>query len=241
MKAWFTLPGGAGTAQPPRWKMAVVTVFWRMAGKHFCSRLLNPLVGYLPHWCKAFYIRGHSDSIDLGSHAGARENFQAVAAPTFIREAIHYEIPDLVLYNGRFPTLVPAMTSGFGRCNRRRTHNRHWLFGEDLLDSATDKTERIDLKGRRVIPGLNDSHMHVIRGGLNYNLELRWDGVPSLADGLRMLKEQAHARRPPMGAGHRRLDGISVRGTAHADARRNQCRGSRYAGLCPASLLPWVC
>ena len=54
----------------------------------------------------------------------------------------------------------------------------------------------IDGKGRTVIPGLNDSHMHPIRGGLNYNLELRWDGVPSLADALRLLKEQA-ARTPP--------------------------------------------
>jgi predicted amidohydrolase YtcJ len=36
----------------------------------------------------------------------------------------------------------------------------------------------------------------VIRGGLNYNLELRWDGVPSLAAGLRMVREQA-ARTPP--------------------------------------------
>src|SRR5215510_7014336 len=53
----------------------------------------------------------------------------------------------------------------------------------------------IDLKGRTVIPGLNDSHIHPIRGGLNYNMELRWDGVPSLADALRMLKEQA--RRTP--------------------------------------------
>src|SRR5438477_12428327 len=37
--------------------------------------------------------------------------------------------------------------------------------------------------------------MHPIRGGLNYNLELRWDGVPSLADAMWMLKEQA-ARTP---------------------------------------------
>jgi predicted amidohydrolase YtcJ len=49
----------------------------------------------------------------------------------------------------------------------------------------------IDLNGRTAIPGLNDSHIHLIRGGLNYNLELRWEGVPSLADALRMLKEQA--------------------------------------------------
>jgi predicted amidohydrolase YtcJ len=56
--------------------------------------------------------------------------------------------------------------------------------------------EVIDLGNRTVIPGLNDSQMHPIRGGLNYNMELRWDGVPSLADALRMLKEQAQ-RIPP--------------------------------------------
>src|SRR5262249_38129593 len=55
----------------------------------------------------------------------------------------------------------------------------------------------IDAKRRTVIPGLNDSHMHPIRGGLNYNMELRWDGVPSLADALRMLKEQAARTRAP--------------------------------------------
>ena len=48
-----------------------------------------------------------------------------------------------------------------------------------------------DGKRRTVIHGLNDSHRHPIRGGLNYNLEPRWDGVRSLAGALRMLKEQA--------------------------------------------------
>ncbi|UKY55124.1 amidohydrolase [Streptomyces inhibens] len=52
-------------------------------------------------------------------------------------------------------------------------------------------TKVVDALGRRVIPGLNDSHLHVIRGGLNYVLELRWDGVPSLRQALAMLKEQA--------------------------------------------------
>ena len=56
-------------------------------------------------------------------------------------------------------------------------------------------TRVIDAGGRRVIPGLIDSHIHVIRGGLSYNLELRWDGVPSLADGMRMVKAQV-ARTP---------------------------------------------
>lgn len=102
--------------------------------------------------------------------------------------------PDLILHNGKISTLagprpeVSAVAIAGGHITA--------TGGEDLLDSATDKTKRIDLKGRRAIPGLNDSHMHVIRGGLSYNLELRWDGVPSLADGLRMLKEQVQ-RTPP--------------------------------------------
>ncbi len=52
-------------------------------------------------------------------------------------------------------------------------------------------------KGKRVIPGLIDSHIHLIRGGLNYNLELRWDGVPSLADALRMLSNQVAVTPAP--------------------------------------------
>src|ERR1700756_5555137 len=65
----------------------------------------------------------------------------------------------------------------------------------DVLRLKKADTEIIDLLGQTVIPGLNDSHLHIIRGGLHYNLELRWDGVPFLADALRMLKEQA-ARTP---------------------------------------------
>lgn len=102
--------------------------------------------------------------------------------------------PDLILHNGTITTLDDAnpRVSAIAMAGGRITATG----GDELLGTATDKTQRIDLKGRRVIPGLNDSHMHVIRGGLTYNLELRWDGVPSLADGLRMLKEQAQ-RTPP--------------------------------------------
>src|SRR5471030_1319247 len=62
---------------------------------------------------------------------------------------------------------------------------------DDVLRHRGANSTVIDLHGRTVVPGLNDSHLHLIRGGLNYNLELRWEGVPSLADALRMLKEQA--------------------------------------------------
>ncbi len=64
-----------------------------------------------------------------------------------------------------------------------------------ILKHKKAGTRVIDAGGRTVIPGLNDSHLHIIREGLNYNAELRWDGVTSLKEALRMLKEQA-ARTP---------------------------------------------
>jgi len=65
----------------------------------------------------------------------------------------------------------------------------------DLQHLHGPSTAVIDAGGRTVIPGLNDSHTHFIRGGLTYSMEVRWDGLASLADGLRMLREQA--RRTP--------------------------------------------
>ncbi len=66
---------------------------------------------------------------------------------------------------------------------------------KEVMAYKGDRTKLIDLNRRTVIPGINDSHTHLIRGGLNYNMELRWDGVPSLADALQMLRAQA--RRTP--------------------------------------------
>jgi len=66
--------------------------------------------------------------------------------------------------------------------------------GTYAITSVGEQTQGIDVGGRTVIPGLNDSHMHPIRGGLTYTLELRWDGVPSVADALRMLRAQAQTR-----------------------------------------------
>ncbi|MGH6746293.1 amidohydrolase [Novosphingobium sp.] len=61
---------------------------------------------------------------------------------------------------------------------------------QEAREAAAPGAAVIDAKGRRLIPGLIDSHMHIIRGGLNFNMELRWDGVPTLADAMAMLKKQ---------------------------------------------------
>jgi predicted amidohydrolase YtcJ len=61
----------------------------------------------------------------------------------------------------------------------------------DIEKLKSAATRVIDAGGRTIVPGLNDSHTHFIRGGLTYSQELRWDGVPSLAIALGMLKDQA--------------------------------------------------
>ncbi|MFD5065714.1 amidohydrolase [Streptomyces sp. NPDC058394] len=78
----------------------------------------------------------------------------------------------------------------------------------DVVPTVGAQTRVVDALGRRVIPGLNDSHLHVIRGGLNYVLELRWDGVLTLRQGLAMLREQA--ARTPKGQWVRVVGGFSA-------------------------------
>src|SRR5215831_10692838 len=85
---------------------------------------------------------------------------------------------DTILFNGRIATLDPA------RPGATAVAIKNGLFStvgsdRDIMAMRDPETRLIDLRG----------------GGLNYNMELRWDGVPSLALALEMLREQA--RRTP--------------------------------------------
>ncbi len=104
--------------------------------------------------------------------------------------------PDLILTNARFATLDPAVPNPEAVAI---TAGRFSAVGDarDILPTQGPETRLLDLGGRCAIPGLIDSHMHVIRGGLNYSMELRWDGVPALADAMAMLKRQAQITPPP--------------------------------------------
>lgn len=95
-----------------------------------------------------------------------------------------------ILHNGRIATQDSRQSFAEAVAVK---DNRFLAVGSEraVMAYKGDQTKLIDLNGRTAIPGLNDTHTHLIRGGLNYNMELRWDGVPSLADALRMLREQA--------------------------------------------------
>jgi predicted amidohydrolase YtcJ len=106
------------------------------------------------------------------------------------------ETADLILYNGKITTLDRSNPVASA------VAIRNGIFAavgrdEDIMPLAGPSSRVIDLKGRRVLPGLIDNHMHVIRGGLTFNLELRWDGVRSLSDAMAMLRRQVAITPPP--------------------------------------------
>jgi len=121
---------------------------------------------------------------------------QASAALGRLNETRGTRMTRTILMNGKFATLD---------ANRPRASAvaiRDGVFeavgSDDEIMRLVDATTRVvDLGKRTAIPGLNDSHTHVIRGGLHYNMELRWEGVPSVADALRMLRDQAECTPAP--------------------------------------------
>ena len=84
---------------------------------------------------------------------------------------------DLILYNGKIHSVAQQNAHSTAVAIKG---GKFVAIGmdADIMTWAGNGTKKIDLKKKRVVPGLNDSHIHLIRGGLNYNMELRWDGVP---------------------------------------------------------------
>ncbi|MFC5449209.1 amidohydrolase [Paenibacillus aestuarii] len=103
---------------------------------------------------------------------------------------------DLVIHNA----LIVTMDDANPTATAVAVNDGHFLaVGDDaeIMKYVGPSTQVVNANKRMLIPGLNDSHIHLIRGGLNYNLELRWDGVPSVADALRMLKKQVDRTPAP--------------------------------------------
>jgi predicted amidohydrolase YtcJ len=133
----------------------------------------------------------------LGAAAGALSSL--LGAPSIAQTTnpgARAMTADLILVNGRFATLdranpnPEAVAIADGRFLGVGTRS-------EMQALAGPQTRVLDLGGRRAIPGLIDSHMHIIRGGLNYNMELRWDGVRSLGLAMEMLRKQVAVTPPP--------------------------------------------
>jgi hypothetical protein len=100
------------------------------------------------------------------------------------------------MHSGRFVTLDPLNPTANAVAIKDGRFTRVGVANE-IVPLGGQSTRVIDLKGRGALPGLIDNHLHIIRGGLHFNMELRWDGVRSLSEALRMLRRQVAITPPP--------------------------------------------
>ena len=118
-----------------------------------------------------------------------------LAAACVAAGAAHAQSPDTILLNGKIVTLdakssvVQALAIRDGRIVAVGPN-------DEVKKLAGPNTRTVDVGGRTVIPGLIDSHIHALRAGLTYSVELSWIGVPSLAKGLELIREAARNSRP---------------------------------------------
>src|SRR4030088_3676848 len=131
------------------------------------------------------------------------KRFALIAVPVLVLTAAAIIAPahaqvqpaDTILVNGKVVTL-DAKSSVVQGIAIRDGKILDVGSNEEIRKRAGERTRIIDVGGRTVIPGLMDSHIHMLRAGLTYSVELSWIGVPSLAKGLDLIRHAARASRP---------------------------------------------
>jgi predicted amidohydrolase YtcJ len=103
--------------------------------------------------------------------------------------------PDLILSNGKIITVDERFTIAQALAVKG---DRIVAVGTnaDMSGLAGANTRRMDLRGRSVIPGLIDNHMHLLRAGTTWLWEVRWDGVGSRKEALDLLRARVKTATP---------------------------------------------
>src|ERR1700676_1576894 len=111
------------------------------------------------------------------------------------QSSVQFTGADLIVFNAKITTESLAVPQASALAVKR---GRIYVVGTDaeILKLKDNNTKLIDANGRRLIPGLNDAHTHVL-SERSFNYDVRWEGVPTLQRALEMLAEQA--KRTPEG------------------------------------------
>ena len=105
------------------------------------------------------------------------------------------QAPDTVLVNGKVVTLDARSTTQEAIAVR---DGRIIAVGTtaDIRKLAGPATRVIDARGRTVIPGLIDSHLHAIRAALSFSTEVNWIGARSLEEALGRIRAASRTMKP---------------------------------------------
>src|SRR5437879_11919407 len=91
---------------------------------------------------------------------------RVIFGPLFFLAVSYAQTPDIIYYNGRIVTLSTAQPQAQAVAIQG---NHLRLVGSDaeVRKSAGLQTKQFDLRGRTVLPGLEDSHTHPITSALS--------------------------------------------------------------------------
>ena len=115
---------------------------------------------------------------------------QPAPAVTSVDSGVDSAGADWILTNGQILTVdqdfsvVQAMAITDGRIVATGSD-------ADINVLAGVDTQRTDLAGQTVVPGLIDNHMHYVRASKQWYRQVRWDGVTSRAQALELLAQRA--------------------------------------------------
>jgi hypothetical protein len=117
-----------------------------------------------------------------------------VAAASAAAESSQPPAADLIVYHGKIVTvdsdfrIVEAMAVG---------DDRILAVGESakVLALAGPKTRQIDLGGKTVLPGLIDSHLHIVESAM-YEFDHEVPTMETIADVLRFFRQRASVVQP---------------------------------------------
>ena len=118
-----------------------------------------------------------------------------VALALFGGASAQQNVPDLLLFNGKIITVDERFTIAQAVAVRG---GQIVAVGsnQDVTRLAGPSTRRIDLRGRSVLPGFIDNHMHLLRYGTTWKYEVRWDGVETRKEALQLLRTRAQTAKP---------------------------------------------
>jgi len=126
----------------------------------------------------------------IGDNCAGMRNAVSVAAGVLVFAALmsgQAQQADLILTGGKIVTVDERFSVAQAVAVRG---DRVVAVGgnQEIARLAGPNTRRIDLRGRTVLPGLIDNHMHLLRYGTTWQYEVRWDGVESRREALERLR-----------------------------------------------------
>lgn len=98
--------------------------------------------------------------------------------------------PDMIIHNAKIVTVDDDFSIAQAAAIR---DGRFAIVGTDqqVLAASGPGTQVIDMRGRTVLPGFNDTHLHVGSRGITFNYQVDLTNVTSIADIQAALAERA--------------------------------------------------